>query len=297
MLRNLLVPLDGSELAEQALPLAVSIAKQVGATLYLARVVPLSVQFSVETWPAVEEARGYLENTVARVRTVADVPVEMSVLTGNIGERLEENARDVKADLVVLTTHGRGPLSRFWFGSIADELIRRLPVALLAVHPRQAPPDLRALPALSRILIPLDGSPLAERILSPAQALGRPWKVDYTLFQSVYPMTVPAYEAAFYASGSVDDAVLAQARRNAHDYLETIALMFRSEALPVRTVVAAHLHPALAILEAAELERADVIAIATHGRGGLGRLLLGSVADKVLRGATIPVLIQRPPAE
>jgi nucleotide-binding universal stress UspA family protein len=302
MFRNLLVPLDGSEFAEQALPLAVSIAKEAGATLHLMRVVPLPATVYVETWPAmenvydpgaVEAAHCYLENTAARIRNVADVPVETTVLTGGVVEVLEERAAGMKADLVVLTTHGRGPLSRFWFGSVADELIRRLPMPLLVVRPQNTSPSLEELPSLKRILIPLDGSPLAERILEPAQTLGRLWKADYTLFRVVHPVTVAALEPVNYSIAAVDNEALDEAKRKALDYLEALAVPARAEAFGVRTRVGVREQPALAILEEAERQEVDAIAIETHGRRGLARLFLGSVADKVVRGATVPVLIHR----
>lgn len=305
MFRNLLVPLDGSEFAEQALPMALSIAKQAGATLHLTRVVPLPPTIYVETWPAmenvydpgaVEAARWYLENTAARIRNVASVPVETTVLTGGVMEALEEHTAALKPDLAVLTTHGRGPLSRFWFGSVADELIRRLPMPLLLMRPQNVAPSLEELPTLRRILIPLDGSPHAEKILEPAQALGRLWKADYTLFRAVHPVTVPALEPANYSIGAVDEEGIEDAKAKALDYLETLAIPARAESFNVRTRVTMHEQPALAVLEEADRQEADAIAIETHGRRGLARLFLGSVADKVVRGSTVPVLIHRAPA-
>jgi len=304
MFRSLMVPLDGSEFAEQALPLAVSIAKQAGATLHLARVVPLPAPIYVETWPAmenvydpgeVEAARWYLENTAARIRNAADIPVDTKVLTGGVTELLQEQALAVNAGLVVLTTHGRGPLSRFWFGSVADELIRRVTVPLLVVRPSETAPSLTELPALRRFLIPLDGSSFAEKILEPAQALGRLWSADYTLFHAVHPVLVPALEPANYTIGAVDNAGIDEAKEKSRAYLEGLAVPARAGGSNVRVRVTVHEQTALAILEEAERQEADVIALETHGRHGLARLFLGSVADKVVRGAPIPVLIHRSP--
>jgi nucleotide-binding universal stress UspA family protein len=201
----------------------------------------------------------------------------------------------VKTDLMVMTTHGRGPLSRFWFGSVADDLIRRVSVPLLVVRPQEVAPNLRELPALRRFLIPLDGSPFAETILEPAQGLGRLWNADYTLFQAFSPVVVPVYEAVYYDGGSED--LIEQARTKARDYLDGLAVPARAGSLTVRTRVTAHPEPALAILGEAARQEADVIALATHGRHGLARLFLGSVADKVVRGSSVPVLIYRAPAQ
>jgi nucleotide-binding universal stress UspA family protein len=89
---------------------------------------------------------------------------------------------------VAMSTHGRGPLSRFWLGSVADALMRRLPVPLLLVRPQEGAPDLSEEPPLRRILIPLDGSALAEEVLAPALALGGLVGAEYTLLWVVRPL-------------------------------------------------------------------------------------------------------------
>jgi nucleotide-binding universal stress UspA family protein len=209
-------------------------------------------------------------------------------------------AEALGVDLVVLTTHGRGPLGRFWLGSVADALVRRLPVPALLVRPQEGAP---AAEAVRHILVPLDGSPLAEQILEPAAALAELTGAAVTLLRVVGPVPPPGAEVP---DGLIEEAVQQllektaelQERVNAgaSQGLETAAARLRERGLVVQTRVAVADAPAPAILDAAREVGADLIALATHGRRGLKRLLLGSVADKVVRGGTLPVLLLRPRA-
>src|SRR5438067_676921 len=92
------------------------------------------------------------------------------------------------ADLVVMTTHGRGPLGRLWLGSVADALVRDLAMPLLLVRPQETAPDFKREPLLKHLLLPLDGSPLAEQMLEPAVALGTLMEADYTLLRVIKPV-------------------------------------------------------------------------------------------------------------
>lgn len=114
MIRSLLVPLDGSPFAEQALPLAVALARQAGAAIHLARVhVPVDLA---------------LPEGVVRLAGETGLAVTAALLEGRVADALEEKAKAASVDLMVLTTHGRGPLGRFWLGSVADTLVRHLPM-------------------------------------------------------------------------------------------------------------------------------------------------------------------------
>jgi nucleotide-binding universal stress UspA family protein len=144
------------------------------------------------------------------------------------------------------------------------------------------------------MLVPLDGSALAEQALAHAVALGTLTRAEYTLLYVVEPM-VGGFGTELYGA-TIDDQALAQARAYAQSYLERVAVHLRAEALRVRTAVVLGLR-AQTILDYTRAHAVDAIAVATHGRSGAARLLLGSVADKVVRGASIPVLIARPHGE
>jgi nucleotide-binding universal stress UspA family protein len=171
----------------------------------------------------------------------------------------------------------------------------------LLVQPKEAAPDLAREPAVRRVLIPLDGSELAEQVLEPALALGAGTQAEYTLLQVVKQMTPASYDPDSGRVSGISESLLKQLQAmdrqrwtEAQDYLERLAGSLRARSLTVQARVVSHEQPAAAILDDAQKNAVDLIALATQGRGGLKRLLLGSVADKVVRGAATPVLVYRP---
>jgi nucleotide-binding universal stress UspA family protein len=307
MFRSLLVPVDGSPFAEHALPLALSVARRAGARIQFVHVHPplandpkaYGFDFRALDAHTMEEHRAYLDALGERIRKVSSVPLTVSFLEGDIAETLRVTASSTETDLVVMTTHGRGPLQRFWVGSVADALIRQLSVPLLLLRPHEKGVDLIKEPVIKRIVLPLDGSALAEQILPPALDLGRLMDAELTLLRVVKPIYLPAYPRGLTGGSFVQqaDRLLQELQKaqeglyqEAAHYLEGVAQRVRAESLPVQTRVVTQEHPATAILGQAT----DLIAMETHGRRGLSRLVLGSVADKVLRGATVPMLVHRP---
>ncbi len=310
MYRSILVPLDGSAFSEHALPLALDIVRRAGASLCLAHVheplVPvyggaeLAADLTIDTQVRNHES-AYLERVVKRLRGVADCPVRPLLLEGPTPDRLCAQAEE--ADLVVMTTHGRGPLSRLWLGSIADQLVRRCTHPLVLVRPQDGKPDLGHAPAFRSILVPLDGSPMAEQILEPAVALGSLMGASFSLVRVIKPATVTNYGDAVRSIDEFGQSLFRQVQEmhrqvaaEAEDYLQVVAEGLRCRSLAVRTRVVSCEQVANGILKEACDDGADLVALATHGRGGLARLVLGSVADKVLRGSTTPLLVHRPPA-
>jgi len=199
MVRSVLVPLDGSNFGEQALPLALKIAGLASAGLELVHVhlpvtplggdIPLPYDARLDA--ALQDSeRAYLEKVAKRVAEVSQVAVGTDLLEGPVELALSKHAAKTNADLLVLTTHGRGFLARSWLGSVADQLVRSLDIPMLLVHPREGQTTLADQPALRHILIPLDGSPLAEQIIEPALALGSVVGADYTLVRVISPMVM-----------------------------------------------------------------------------------------------------------
>ena len=195
MYRSLLVPLDGSQFAEQALPLALSIANRSGATL---EVVQVHVLYAFQNplvagHLSIQRRMRYSRSTnrhiwtlvVRRLEKTASVPVTSALMGGLIVDGILERARTKPADLIVMTTHGRGRMSRFWLGSVAVELVRHGPAPILLVRPQEDSTGLPPEPTFRRILIPLDGSELAEQVLEPAIALGSLMDAEYTLIRAV----------------------------------------------------------------------------------------------------------------
>ena len=303
MYRKLLVPLDGSDFGEQALTFACDIARRSGAALHLAHVHTLSNIIYVAGMPVIdaelqslaqEHERAYLEQTRERLTETTGLSIACANLSsdGSVAGTLAQYIETHAIDLVVMTTHGRGGLERAWLGSVADALVRCSSVPLLLLRPGERAPDM-AQPQFKRILIPLDGSALSEQILLPALALGRLMQAEYTLLRAAEPFVMVGYTPLAQAS-RLDLKMSQEALDEAQRYLDRVAARLHAEESTIRTHALQAAYPAAAILEEARRQDADLIAMTTHGRSGIARLLLGSVADKVLRGAALPVLIQRP---
>jgi len=289
MFDSLLVPLDGSDFAEQALPLALSIARRAGSGLNLVRAhvvyalnerpfVRLPYDTAAEAeW--VKQEQLYLDATARWVAAGSRVAVTTALVYGLTVDAILAHAQAGNADLIVMTTHGRGPASRFFLGSVADELIRRAQVPLLLTRPSESAPTLIPEPVLENVLIPLDGSALAEQVLGPALALAQVMEARCTLLRVV--------EAGPDPAGRTEEA---------EGYLKHLIGRLGGQSLRIQARVVVAAHPAEAIGKEAQAQGSNLIALATHGRGGARRMLLGSVADKVIRGTPIPVLVYRPTA-
>jgi nucleotide-binding universal stress UspA family protein len=304
MARCILVPLDGSVFGEHALPCALELARHTGAALHLAHVHVLAAvpdlegltpyQFQhVPVYDDEAESRAselaYLERLRLRARPPDDCVLHH--LEGAVVERLEQCRRAIGADLIIMSTHGRTGMSRAWLGSVADALVRRTRVPVLLVRPAATRPDLRRPLACRRLAIPLDGSPRAEQALPPALALGMPGETEVLLVRVIPPqLRLPAPGRTL---GRGEDAVR---RAVAERYLDGIADHVRNRGYASRVAVVCAADPAQGILETAQRHGVDLIALATHGRGGLSRLMMGSVADGLLRAARVPILLYRPEA-
>jgi nucleotide-binding universal stress UspA family protein len=311
MYRLIQVPLDGSPFAEQSLPLAISLAQRDGAALQVVRVhEPIEGVFldrpgtlgSTLDRELMDKARENLDATVKSVVEETGLRVDVALLKGPVPEMISRHAAASEADLLVMTTQGRGPLGRMWFGSVADALVRQSPIPLLLVRPQEESSEVSQPLNLRRVLLPLDGSPFAEQALEPALALGGK-QGEFTLLRVIPLISPVAYDPTSGRVSGIRTSVLQQLQKlkqeqeaEAKEYLEQLAQRLRARSVNVVTQLATYEQPATAILDAAAKRGVDAIAMTTRGRSGFKRLLLGSVADKVVRGATAPVLIC-PPVE
>lgn len=302
MLKRLLVPLDGSSLAEQAIGRAAAIARATGADVDLVRVHQPDAYDGYGDVPlddkAWNEGHRYLEGVASDLELGASIHVTHAMLIGPPDEMIRRRVTDTQSDLIIMTSHGRTGFSRAWFGSVADGLVRRSDVPVLILRPiagesRHGQPN----PLFDHVLVPLDGSTTAAEILPVVTALARCGGARVTLLGVVQPMPLPAYNPAAslipYSVLVQDDAAIAQLAQSAKKELTAHAARLASDgvgSVSAEVVVAGSV--ARAIIEFARAHDADLIAIATHGRGA-SRLFVGSVADKVLRASGLPVLLQR----
>jgi nucleotide-binding universal stress UspA family protein len=295
-MRNFLVPLDGSPLAERALPYAVDLARRQGARLQLvvvneprtvARGVPGAFALERHVDARLGEELGRYANDVrSRVTRESDVEADVTVLEGPPVTTLASFLQLSAPDLLVVSSHGRSGGRPQWLGSVTDALVRTSASPVLVVPARDAAPVGSG--AVARVLVALDGTSAAESAVEVAISLLGVAGVEYLIMSVARPLH-PLVRAV--AGEGEYERDLAEQRGILDAYLGELATRLRAGGGNVRHEVRVDPHPPEAILASAVDHRADLIALATHARGPLGRLLLGSVADKVMRGSTVPVLL------
>ncbi|HLZ26845.1 MAG TPA: universal stress protein [Chloroflexota bacterium] len=286
---TILVPLDGSALAEHALPFAERIARAAHARVILNWVVPAyaGAETSVEASVALA-ARENLEEIASRLRR-AEITVAVTVPEGDAAAQTVSAVAALGVDLIVMSTHGRSGIGRWLYGSIADAVIRLANVPVLLVPPHVSlpwPPDGRV-----RIVVPLDESQLSEAVLGPALEFATRLGAELLLVEVVaWPPRV--YSDPVELLGYDLDEQVAAART----YLATVATRLRESGASVHWRIEVGPTPAATIVQLARAEHADLIAMATHGRSGLARVVLGSTTTGALQHAEVPLLIVRPTA-
>jgi nucleotide-binding universal stress UspA family protein len=236
--------------------------------------------------------REYLKGVTKRLDGRTAQALSSAVLKGKVARTLQRYVSDSGADLVVMTTHGRGGLRRLWLGSVADQLVRTLEVPVLLIRAREdgavpEPVD------LGEILVPLDGSPLAEAALEPAAALARLWDAEVSLVQ-VVPPAIPAADPALPVPAGYNNRLTTMRRELAEDYIHDMAEHLRTRGVKASGIAVIGAGTADTLLDLARAGRVGLVALATQGRGGVRRLVLGSVADKLVRAAEVPILVVRP---
>lgn len=307
MFGRILVPLDGSRFGEHALPYALGLATRWDAAIELVTVAQALGGAQRQAGGVGDESRErgrteseeYLAGVEERTRAAGfQGTVNRTVISaGNVANSLVRHLLEVKAELAVMTTHGRGPLKRAWLGSTADGFIRSSPVPVLLLRPEEGEDEIDLTAEASgfqRILIPLDGSEAAERLLDHWRPLAEEG-AKVVLFRAM--PTLSGGGSPYLPHVVRDEQEQKRAREQARAYLEKLADRVREEGAEVEVKVTPSLEPAAAILKAVEEEGAELVAMSTEGRGGVSRLLLGSVADKVVRGSPVPVLLFREPED
>ncbi len=297
MFQRLLVPLDGSPFAASMVPLALDLARRADGEVRFVVVTPPPpvsdgsvTVLNPSLAPSMHlENRRYLADLLAR-EAGKGVKMSHELLEGPVVDTLADAIGAHGSDLVVLATHGRGGFSRFWLGSTATGLIRQSPAPLLLLRPVEGEllPPLRP----KRVLVPVDGSGFGDGTIQDALTLGGIGDVEYHVVQVVPP--VPVVLSA--ASPERDRQHFGEREAAAMDYLAMVkeGLAPRGATCVISVLVAENVSEE--IMAYAEREACDLIAMGTHGRGGVGRLLIGSVADKVIRGSRVPMLLRGPSA-
>ena len=284
-MERILIPLDGSSLAEAIVPVAEALARDHEAEILLLRALTPR-GFPDEEAAAQREAEGYLTRVAADLRTRGVPGVEWKVWYAEPSQAIVDAARDNGIDLITMATHGRSGLDRLRFGSVAERVVRRAPVPVLLVRGEPSPKP----GAIGRMVVPVDGSEVSEAVLPVVASLAGPFDFTIDLLHAVEPLAPSALAEVV----SQADAILRRRVAEAEAHLARLAAALEGRGLRVRAAVRLG-PPADAIHGYAEPEGIGLIAMTTHGRSGLGRLVLGSVAERVLRAATVPVLLLKAP--
>jgi len=277
MLHRILVPLDGSGLAERALTYATALGVRTGAELVLLRAVYSHTLPGVDARErqqgAIDEAQEYIDRVTAQVAAALPGAVQGVVRYGHPVACITESARTRQVDLIVMATHGRTGPDHLIFGSVAEAVVAASPVPVLIQRAWQ-PLFGKPLADYPKIIVPLDGSAFAESALAPAASLAEELGGHLVLLSLQ------------------DDPI---AIRSAADYLSSLQTGLQTNYPQLPTMVEVRNGDAAqGIVAAVDVLEADLVFMATHGRTGPGRAVLGSVAGKLLQDGDAPVILLRP---
>ncbi|HVB22773.1 MAG TPA: universal stress protein [Ktedonobacteraceae bacterium] len=318
MFRRILVPLDGSKRAEKAIPVAARIARASGGTIVFVEVVLPPVEFGSYpedrivklkpgAFPRREEAEAsYLTSiTVTYADELAGINTELDLTSGAPSAEIYKAARLEAVDLIIFCSHGETGLKQWAFGSIAQEAVRHSPVPVLILNEHgKFPPEQPSYPL--RVLVPLDGSALSESALLPVaylvSALSGSLQNELHLFRVV---DLPSAYGRMKSQAHISDLVHDEAVHEAEQYMKSVSerytqdlaafnLLVSSFVVDSAYVAGAILHESAPIRDAATTTGYDLIAMATHGRGGLLRRLMGSVTEQILGTTKLPMFVVRP---
>jgi nucleotide-binding universal stress UspA family protein len=291
--RPIVVPVDGSPLAERAIPYAVAVAEAMGAGLLLVGIherIDLTFEGGNKLREEVlrQEEHDYQAYLAALATKVGANGLEVSteLRIGTAADEILRAAGLHDARLLVIATHGRSGLHRWRYGSVASRVIREAAVPTLVVGPSVLREEERAV-AIERLLVPLDGSALGEAALRPAAQLAEVFGARLVLAEVVRWTTQPYMEGGPAFDASRINEELAKA---AATYLDRARQQIDGANVDTRVLRGP---PADSLIELVGGERVDLVIMTSHTRGGLARALLGSVADRMLQGPA-PVLLVRP---
>lgn len=300
MYTTIMVPTDCSGFDREAIRVALRLAETTQSKVHLVRVSASAALFGMAAGDGLalsaealqqelDTERAELHALAAECRLNSAADVTTSLEQGSIPDALAGYANRNHVELIVISTHGRRGFARFSLGSVTDSLIRLTTIPVLVVKPPRSYLNPQVAGAFRRIVVPLDGSALAEQILPRIAALADLESAELTLLYVLKPQT--------YSQQQVQDPLLPWWEKDiasAEAYLFPIAAKLRRRGLMVSSDIIIGENVAEKIAEFARCEKADLIAIATHGRGGLSRLIHGSVTDALTRSARASVFVFHP---
>lgn len=299
MYKTIMVPTEGSGFDREAIRVALRLAEKSDAVVHLVRVLKASPLLTVaigsdelgmnaDSFKASRDRElGDLYMLAAECKATTSVTIATSLEYGPVADVLEAYALRVSPDLIVMTSHGRHGIARLSLGSVTDSLIRKAHIPVLVIKPEPSYLNPRAAERFKRMVVPLDGSPLAEQILPSAAELANLEQSEIVLLQVL--TTKRENAVANPATSCWEQDVPA-----AHAYLNRIAAQMRHSGVAVTTDIVVGSDIAGEIAAFARSKRAELVAIATHGRSGIHRAVMGSVADELTRTAGSSLMVLNP---
>ena len=295
--RKILVPLDGSELAEVALPYAEGLAVKFDADLILLGVEGTVVGESIIPASQLETIKAntlrYLEQkaSILQGKGIKAFP-EISI--GDNASGIVDYARTKQVDQIVIATHGRSGLKRWVLGSTADRVLRGTEKPVLLIRAKEGRPDVAEKHLFRRVIVPLDSSEQAEEIIPHVEGLAARFQTEVILLQVITETTYlePLAFGAAYGYVAATEEMIDLRKKKAAGYLDTIKERLEARGILVSTMVVLG-DAGTAIIDAAQQTDSGLVAMTTHGRSGVIRWAYGSVADKVLHAGTTPLLLVR----
>ena len=298
MYPRILIPLDSSDTAEQVLPYACLLSKGLKIPVELLRVIePVSPELS-------DPSHGlYLDRVADSMRSAGQeylkkvasslksdgVPATTQVHEGDPATRILDEAEKSPEALVAMTTHGRSGVARWVLGSVTDKVLHGTQNPMLVVRAKENGTSSGA-EQLTTLIVPLDGSPEGEQVLPHVVALAKGLHLKVTLVKALPIDWIMYNEYGAYIQSYYETAA-AQLEQNAIEYLSKTAKAISSQGVSSVDTKFIQGHPATAIINLAQEIDGSLIAMTTHGRSGVGRWVLGSVADRVVRHSGSPVLM------
>jgi len=299
MCEKILVPLDGSQISEAILPYARFLSDKLKLGVELIHVID-----SESPAPASAAGQGRYQKVMSAegsgsldylkkvaVSFVTSTKVDCLVEHGKPAEVIVDRAAGNSRTLIAMTTHGRSGINRWLLGSVADKVLHAAANPLLLVRGGEKTPALGAA-VLKRVLVPLDGSPLAETVIPYTVELAQKIGLEIVLMR-VFGVPVPVFAEDY---GPYVEELWNQVEAEAGKYLDEKAQQLQAQGLTHIAKIATAGFAAEKIIDSAR-ERADcLVAMCTHGRSGVNRWVMGSVTDRVVRHCGDPVLIVRAPS-
>jgi nucleotide-binding universal stress UspA family protein len=298
MYKVIMAPTEGADSERAAIAVAVKLAQRFDADLRLVRVETTSRVIETIAQPPMlideqtvqAERLGSLQRLEAlgtECRALGGIRVITALEDGPIQPALRDHAEEFNVDLIVMSSHSRGGVTRIALGSVTDYLIRHTNIPVLVVKPPVSFIGATPEETFSRIVVPLDGSALAEQILPEVAALASRLNSTVALLQVLTPLT-DSQEQIIQPGFPRPDTDVADA------YLARAASYLTKEGLAVSKEVVLRDDIATAILDYSAGAITDLIAITTSGSGGISRFVFGSVADEVARKSPTSLLVLHP---